>query len=86
MSQDDTIHVAVRSHVVPTARIKEFEFGKPFQVSLASGATLETLLQQLFVKNIKEIGFTAVNGKIAKKDTNLMDGDLVFVFSLISGG
>lgn len=86
MCQNNLITVTIRSHVPPSADIKDFKLGKPFQINLAFNTTLGVLLQHLFFNNIRDLGFIAVNGKLAAKDRNLVDGDIVYIYSLIMGG
>ncbi|MGI6492001.1 MAG: hypothetical protein ACOX0T_06270 [Pelotomaculum sp.] len=86
MSQDNFITITLRSHVPPTACADIFDLGKPFQVKVKRNSTLNECLEQLFTTNKKHIGFTSINGRLAKEDTTLSEGDVVFVYSLASGG
>ncbi|TEB05719.1 hypothetical protein Psch_02760 [Pelotomaculum schinkii] len=86
MSQNNFITVTLRSHVAPSANIKDFELGKPFQIRVEYNTTLEDFLQQLFFENRNAIGFIAINGKLAKENSTLSDGDIVYAYSLIGGG
>lgn len=86
MSQDNLITVTIRSHMPPSSDIKDFKFGRPFQFKVKNNSTVEVLLQQLFYKNIKGLGFIAVNGKLAAIDRILLEGDVVYIYSLILGG
>jgi len=86
MSQTNFIIVTIRSHVPPSADIKDFKFGKPFQISLENNSNVEALLQQLYYKNIKELGFIAINGKLAARDRILLEGDVVYIYNMLLGG
>lgn len=86
MTQDNLITVTIRSHVPPSASIKDFVFGKPFQLKLENNITLEALLQKLFSEKMNALGFIAVNGKLAAKDRTILDGDVVYIYNLILGG
>ncbi|MDD4238801.1 MAG: hypothetical protein PHT62_09645 [Desulfotomaculaceae bacterium] len=86
MSQNNLITVTIRSHVPPSADVKDFQFGKPFQLGLEYNANLQALLQKLFPENIKDLGFIAVNGKLAARDRSLLEGDVIYIYSLVAGG
>jgi hypothetical protein len=86
MLQNNFITVTLRSHVPPSAYVNNFEFGKPFQIRVECNTTLKEFLQKLFVENMNNIGLIAVNGKLARENRTLLEGDVIFVYSLAGGG
>ncbi len=59
--------------------------GRPFQVELASEATLQELIEQLKIP-LGETRVTFVNGLIQEPDHRLAEGDEVGIFPPIGGG
>jgi sulfur carrier protein ThiS len=86
MSQNDSIVVTIRSHITPSADIKDFKLGKPFQLRLNCNNTMEKLIEKLFFKNKEHIGFVSINGQIIRDNSVLTEGDEIRIFALISGG
>ncbi|MGQ9823777.1 MAG: MoaD/ThiS family protein [Desulfotomaculales bacterium] len=80
------ITVVLRSHVPPSASIEGFAPGKKIRVRLPEKVTVKDLIRELFSQKENQIGFAAVNGVAAAKDTVLQEGDLVDLFSFIPGG
>lgn len=87
MSQDNYITVILRSHVPPSAGVEDFEIGKPYQIRVKNNTTLKDFIQQLFPGNKKNVGFIAINGRLARDERTLLsESDTVFVYSLAGGG
>lgn len=86
MGKSNLVTVTIRSHVRPSINIQGFALGKPFPFQIESNSGLEGLKQHLFGKNSKDLGLVSVNGRLAKEDVRLVDGDVVFIFSLAMGG
>lgn len=86
MEKSNLITVTIRSHLRPSTNIQGFALGKPFLFQIESNSGIEGLMQHLFRKNIKDLGLVSVNGRLAKDDIRLVEGDVVFIFSPAMGG
>jgi hypothetical protein len=85
---DDThsISVAVRSFVTPPQRVDGFELGKRFPFRLSDRATLGELVRRVLGERSDEVGVMAVNGRVAKEDIALSEGDEIDLHALLDGG
>jgi len=84
--QKNFITVTLRSHLIPSAYIEGFAVGKKIKIKTASDITLREFAQEFFFQNKHHIGIIAVNGISAQDTKMLQEGDLVDIYSLMSGG
>ena len=78
--------VIIRTFVPPNESIEGFRLGEPFEFNLMDGTTLKELTQRILSKNKGQIGIMAVNGRVAREDTVLFEGDKIDLYSLLDGG
>ena len=86
IKHQDIITVTVRSFIPSRESIEGYELGRPFEIELPRGVTLEGLAQRILSKNINQLGIMAVNGEVAKKNLVLSQGDQIDLYALIDGG
>lgn len=55
-------------------------------MKIRPNTTLEELTHKILLQNVNQIGIMAVNGKVAKEDTTLAQGDKVDLYALLAGG
>lgn len=84
--KSDFITVTVRSFIFPYEPLEDFDLGKPFKMKIRPNTTLEELTHKILLQNVNQIGIMAVNGKVAKEDTTLAQGDKVDLYALLAGG
>jgi sulfur carrier protein ThiS len=84
--KNPSITVTVRSFIFSRKQIKEFDLGKPFEMVMPLGSTVEILARKILADKINQIGIIAINGKVTSGDTELREGDRVDLFELVQGG
>ena len=84
--RDDRIIIHLRSFIAPNHPLKDFRPGILCPVYIPRRTTLGEFVTHFFSKRAKQIGLTAVNGRVADEQTILSDGDQVDVYELLGGG
>jgi sulfur carrier protein ThiS len=84
--KNPSITVTVRSFIFSQKQVKEFDLGKPFEMVMPLGSTVEILAKKILADKMNQLGIMAINGKATSGDRELHEGDRVDLFELIQGG
>lgn len=80
------ITVKIRSFIPPDEPGIGFNPGKPSEIDVPAGITMEELINKYFSNNIDQIGIIALNGALASGETRLGTGDAIDLYPLLEGG
>ena len=83
---DDSITITLRSYVLPPGSEDDFPLGQPLPFGVSPGTRVGKLLEELFGERANQVGMVVINGKVAKSEMFLTDGDRVDVFEILGGG
>jgi sulfur carrier protein ThiS len=84
--KDDSITITLRSYVLPPGSEDDFPLGQPLPFGVSPGTRVGQLLEKLFGERANQVGMVVINGKMAKAEMLLTDGDRVDVFEILGGG
>ncbi len=84
--KEKSIHIIMRSYVLPPESGDDFPLGKSLPVQVHAGTSVGKFLEDIFGGRKDYIGMVVVNGTIAKENVLLREGDRVDIHEILGGG